>query len=223
VSGQRLVDLSIPLFPGAVTFPGDPPVRIDGPYNALNGPIREYCYTLRLPTQAGTHIQGPHYFRAEGRTIDAFPLTRFAGEAWVIDVRGQRLVTPAALAPLANAHLAGQVVLLHSGYMARLLAAPTPEALERLVAAKPGLTLEAAHWLVERGLRFIGIDSVGLEPGGATDYSVNRYLCQEEVLILEGLINLEQLPGRGAWVEAFPLPIRGVEGTPCRAIAWLPG
>jgi kynurenine formamidase len=216
------VDLSLPLVPGAAHFPGDPPVEVDGPYNALEGPVREYCYRLHLPTQAGTHIQGPHYFLAGGRPIDAFPLERFEGPAYVVDVRGLALFTPQSLAPLAGLDLAGAIVLFHSGYMARLMAAATPGELERLVATKPGLSLDAAIELAGRGVSLLGIDSVGLEPGGDPSYPVNRYLCQREVLILEGLTNLDQLPPAGAWVEAFPLPVPGVEGTPCRAVARVP-
>ncbi len=215
----RLIDLSLPLAPGRAYFPGDPPVEIEGPYNALEGPVREYCYRLHLPTQAGTHIQGPHYFLAEGRPIAAFPLERFEGPAYVLDVRGLPLFTPQSLAPLAGVDLHGAIVLFHSGYMARLLAAATPAELARLVAAKPGLSLGAAIELAERGVSMLGIDSAGLEPGGDLGYPVNRYLCEREVLILEGLTNLDQLPPAGAWLQAFPLPVPGVEGTPCRAVA----
>lgn len=218
----RLIDLSLPLSAGAVHFPGDPPVQVEGPYNALAGPAREYCYRLHLPTQAGTHIQGPHYFLAEGRPIGAFPLERFEGPAYVLDVRGLPLFTPRSLAPLAGVDLCGAIVLFDSGYMARLLAASTPAELARLVAAKPGLSLDAAIELAGRGVSMLGIDSAGLEPGGDPSYPVNRYLCEREVLILEGLANLDQLPPAGAWVEAFPLPVAGVEGTPCRAVARVP-
>ena len=205
-----------------VFFPGDPPVGVEGPYSALAGPVREYCYRLHLPTQAGTHLQGPHYFLAGGRPIHAFPVERFEGPAYVLDVRGRALFTPQALAPLTGVDLSGAVVLFHSGYMARLLAAATAEELAVLVAAKPGLALDAAQELVDRGVSMLGIDSVGLEPGGKRDYPVSRYLCEREVLILEGLTNLDRLPPAGAWVEAFPLPVPGVEGTPCRAVARVP-
>ena len=218
----RLIDLSLPLSAGSVHFPGDPPVELDGPYNALEGPVREYCYRLHLPTQAGTHIQGPHYFLAAGRPIDSFPIERFEGPAYVLDVRGLPLFTPQSLAPLAGVDLCGAVVLFHSGYMARLLAATTPGELAALVDTKPGLSLDAAIELAGRGVSMLGIDSVGLEPGGDLSYPVNRCLCEREVLILEGLTNLDRLPPAGAWVEAFPLPVPGVEGTPCRAVARLP-
>jgi kynurenine formamidase len=36
--------------------------------------------------------------------------------------------------------------------------------------------------------------------------------------LLEGLINLKEVKSRRFFLEAFPLKIRGVEGTPCRAI-----
>ena len=217
----RLLDLSQPLQPGAVTFPGDPPVEIEGPYSAVPGPDREYCYRLHLSSQAGTHIQGPHYFLPDGRPLAAFALERCCGDALVLDVRGRSLIGPADMAPLEGRKLAGRAILLLTGYTARLLAAP-PADLEALLAGKPGLTLAGAQWLVAQGAQLIGVDSVGLEPGGSCGYSINRLLCRHEVLIVEGLLGLELLPAQGAWFAALPLPIPTVEGTPCRAVAWLP-
>lgn len=79
--------------------------------------------------------------------------------------------------------------------------------------------MDAAVYLVEdKRISMIAIDSVGVESRSTSNYDVNVYLCRRGVLILEGLVNLHRLHSEDLWLEAFPLKIRGVEGTPCRAV-----
>lgn len=210
----RLVDVSA--WMDDFQFPGDEPVKVDGPFNFLTGANPEYVYHLSTPTQAGTHVQGPHYFVADGATIDTFPLERFEGEAVLVDLpgRGTDMGLHELQAAVAGRSLAGRVLLLRSGHMRRVINSGVLDPLDR-----PGLSLEAAQWLAsDSGVGMVAIDSVGLESRTTADYDVNVTLCRAGILILEGLIGLEQLGPGPLWLEAFPLKLRGVEGTPCRAV-----
>ncbi|MDI1290093.1 MAG: cyclase family protein [bacterium] len=213
-SGWELVDISMSM--EDFLFPGDQPLTLDGPHNFLAGNNPEYIYTITMESQSGTHIQGPHYFLEHGARIDAFPLARFEGSAHVIDLakRGADTTAEELRALLGHVDLAGRVLVLRTGHMAELIAGAALES-----STRPGLSLEAARYLVEdRGIAMIAIDSVGVESRETIDYDVNVYLCEQEVLILECLVNLGSIVGDDLWLEAFPLKIRGVEGTPCRAI-----
>lgn len=197
-------------------FPGDQPLTLDGPHNFLAGSNPEYIYTITMESQSGTHIQGPHYFLADGARIDTFPLSRFEGSAHVIDVvkRGVDMTADDLRSLLDDVDLAGQVLVLRTGHMAELI-----DGLPLHTSTRPGLSLDAACYLVEeKQVAMIAIDSVGVESRATSNYEVNVYLCEHEVLILECLVDLERVVGDDLWLEAFPLKIRGVEGTPCRAI-----
>jgi arylformamidase len=87
----------------------------------------------------------------------------------------------------------------------------------RFMLQKPGLSISGAKYLAGLRPKIIGIDSFGLEIPGSVDYEVNHFLFQQDIIILEGLVNLSKVI-EGAWLEAYPLPITNVEGTPCRAI-----
>lgn len=198
------------------TFPGDQEVVVAGPFNYLTGSNPEFVHHISSPTQAGTHVQGPRYFLADGATIDTFPLERFEGEAVLVDMprRGADTELEELLAGLAERSLAGKVLLLRTGHMEEVIASQTldPE-------TRPGLSLEAARWLAaESGVSMIAIDSVGVESRRTHNYEVNVTLCRAGILILEGLVNLGALGSGPLWLEAFPLKLRGVEGTPCRAV-----
>jgi arylformamidase len=210
----RLVDVSMWL--DDFTFPGDQHVEITGPFNFVAGANPEHVHHLVTPTQAGTHVQGPWYFVAGGDTIDAFPLERFEGPAVLVDMpgRGVDLSLSELQSGLAGRSVAGQVLLFRSGHMERVIVRGVLDPGDR-----PGLSLEAARWLAtDSGVSMVAIDSVGVESRVTSDFDVNVTLCRAGILILEGLVNLDSLGPGPLWLEAFPLKVRGVEGTPCRAV-----
>jgi arylformamidase len=221
----EIVDVSMPLPDEGLSFPGDRPVRVDGPFSHVMGHVREFCYTIAMSTQAGTHVQGGHYFRESGRRIDAYALHAFEGPAIFVDC-SRRVIERSDLVPsLGDTDLGTAKLVLRTGY-SRILVEEwrrTGSIPDELLLNKPGLTVDAARWLLDRGASFLGIDAPGFELYPTEDHRVNQLLCEREALLLENLTNLDRLPRSGCWIEFFPLPVVGVEGTPCRAIVKVPG
>jgi arylformamidase len=214
-NNYRIIDLSMYL--DGFTFADDQGVEVEGPFNRVPGNNPEFVYDLKICSQSATHIQGPHYFLEAGRPIDEFPLERFESDAFVVDMpkRGEDTTRSELSALVGELDLKGKAVLFRTGHMQQLIEGSPLEAHTR-----PGLSLEAAQYLVEeKGVSMVGIDSVGLESRQTQNYEVNVYLCENEIMILEGLVNLEQIKKDWVFVEAFPLKLEKVEGTPCRAIA----
>ncbi len=111
-------------------------------------------------------------------------------------------------------NLPGDIVLFRTGNMEEIIKSGVINPNKR-----PGLSLDAAKYLAEeQRVKVIAIDSIGVESRKRKNFEVNKYLCSKGVLLLEGLINLNAVHKRKIFLEAFPLKIRGVEGTPCRAI-----
>ncbi len=211
----RLMDISMDT--EAYTFPGNPPLEKSGPHSRVSGPVREYVYDLRLCTQSGTHIQSGHYFLEDGETLDQVTLERCQGWCRLVPLvkRGED-TTREDLKRLFERHpLQERMILFVTGHMEEIIATG-----RCLSESRSGLSPEAAAYLVEEhGITLLGIDSVGLESRSFNDFRVTRYLGARGVLLLECLVNLGQLPPFSrAYLEAFPLKIRGVEGTPCRAV-----
>jgi kynurenine formamidase len=88
----------------------------------------------------------------------------------------------------------------------------------------PGFGPEAAAFLVEeRGAVGLGIDTLGIDPGFATDFVVHRTISHPRgVWHVEGLTNLAAVPAVGAWVVVAPLRLVDGSGSPCRVIALVP-
>lgn len=214
MSDYRIIDISI--WMDAFVFPGNPEISICGPNNRVTGDNPEYVYDLELCSQSGTHIQGAHYFLENGSRINDYPLSHFEGPAYVLDCdkRGKDITEEELKEQLSTVDLKDKILILRTGHMDELLR-------DQMIIQKkrPGLSLGAARYLCEKkGIKMIAIDSLGVESRLSKNYDVNVYLCNRGILILECLANLNKIQAREVFLEAYPLKIKGVEGTPCRAI-----
>jgi kynurenine formamidase len=211
---ERLVDVSH--WMDAFSFPGNPEFSKTGPHNRVSGKNREYVYDLTLCTQTGTHIQGPHYFLENGQTIDLFRINDFEGPCLIVDLekRGKDTTSEDLKNLIHPDERQLPILVLRTGHMEEVI-----QTGELAPTRRPGLSLDAAAFLTEQtGFRLIGIDSVGLESRSTENFEVNVHFARHGVLLLEGLVNLHSVRARHAFLHAFPLKIRGVEGTPCRAV-----
>ena len=214
MSDYRIIDVS--MWMDAFDFPGNPPVTVSGPFNRVAGDNREFVYDIELCSQSGTHVQGAHYFRGDGNRINDHPLNRFEGVAYILEMkkRGSDVTLEEMRGLLKDVDLKDKILILRTGYMEELIHSGKIDN-----RCRPGISLEAARYLCEeQSIRMIGIDSIGLESMVTENYDVNVYLCSQGILILECLVNLSSITRKEVFLEAYPLKIRGVEGTPCRAI-----
>jgi kynurenine formamidase len=254
----RLIDLSVPLEDGAASEPLPPRVRYaahDGeglrqmqqllgvrPEDLVySGGLGWAVEEVQAITHTGTHVDAPYHYgpRSEGRParrIDEVPLEWCFAPGVVLDVRhkaaGEAITVAdleAALAGIAYRLRPRDIVLLHTGADKRLESAD--------YFAQPGLGREGVLWLVEQGVRVIGIDAYTLDrpfANMAADYrrtgdgrhiwpahfaGLTREYCQ-----IEKLANLDQLPRpHGFWVSCLPVKVKGASAGWCRAVALVPG
>lgn len=191
-------------------------------------------------THTGTHVDAPYHYGAESegrpaRRIDEVPLEwcfapgvvldmrhKAAGDFITVDDLRQALDTiEYRLRPL-------DIVLLQTGADQRL---GTPE-----YFAQPGLGREGTLYLVEQGVRVIGIDAYTLDRPFAAmvaDFQrtgdgsyiwpahfagLTREYCQ-----IEKLTNLDRLPRpHGFYVSCLPVKIHKASAGWCRAVALIP-
>jgi kynurenine formamidase len=143
-------------------------------------------------------------------------LSSFEGTAYVIDIkkRGTDVTAEELKEQLDSVDLQDKILILRTGHMAELIRDKV-----LIQDKRPGLSINAARYLCEdKGIKMIAIDSVGVESRVSKNYDVNVYLCKQGILILVCVANLDQITKQEVFLEAFPLKIVGVEGTPCRAI-----
>jgi kynurenine formamidase len=173
--------------------------------------------TLSMYSHSGTHMDAPRHFLPEGATLDQQNLSACCGPARVIDltpIAPKQLITIEDVTSRLNVVHPGDRLLFRTDWHRR---AGTPQYRDLL----PRISLELAHWLVERQVALIGV-----EPPSVADVNnlqeltaVHQTLFRGGVLIVEGLANLDQLQREQIEFIALPLKITGGDGSPVRAIA----
>ncbi len=205
---MKMYDVTVPLQAAMPVYPGDAPFRIrpvaqlrkGDPFNIL---------ALSLSSHTGTHVDAPYHFEANGVTIDQMPLEVFYGPSVVRDVGEADEVTEGTLEALDIPP--GTQRLLLKTRNSRLWADPSFH--EEFVAVTP----RGARWLVERGLRLVGVDYLSIEAFGAREFPTHHTLLQAGVAIVEGL-DLSQVPPGAYTLLCLPLRLAGGDGAPARAV-----
>lgn len=202
---MKIIDISRPIYTGMPVWPGDTPAEFDFAATKAGG----YSCNVgraRLSMHTGTHADAPYHFDDAGAKIDEIPLDVHVGPARVIDVRGQKVVTPGLL----EAHDLGATprVLLRSDVW-------TEPA--RFPAGWPLLAPGLAAWLASRGVRLIGLDFPSVDAIDSKDLPIHHELGRAGVHILENLDLRGVEPGVYELI-ALPLRIRGGDGCPVRAV-----
>jgi len=191
------------------------------------------CFSrvVSLHEHTGTHLDAPAHFIEGAETVDQISAERLVCPVAVIDIAAQAALDSDYALSVADVErseaLHGElphasVVVVHSGWAKRRTDARAylgNDDSGRL--SFPGISHEAALWLVRhRQIAGLGIDTPGIDPGHDTDFTVHRHsTLPNGVWQLEGLINLDQLPARGATIFVGVLPFVGGSGAPARVIA----
>ena len=172
---------------------------------------------LTLGTHLGTHVDAPSHYLTNGATTEQLALETLVGPAMVVDVPSSAgaLIEPTDLEPHAEAIAERGRVLLRTGWSNHFGS-------ERFFKDHPGLTPDAARWLVARGARLIGLDLPS--PSLADCKAVHEILLSASppVVIVESLANLDQLPSKFT-LAVLPLKLVGLDGSPSRVIAMVDG
>jgi kynurenine formamidase len=182
-------------------------------------------YGLTISEHTGTHMDAPLHFIAEGPAhygTDEIPLDRLAGRAATIEATdlgaGDDLLAVGRIEAWEEEHgpiEANDRVLLRYGWDSRWATGPEGR---RFLEDWPGLSVEAAEYLLGKGVSLVGCDTLAIDAALSTENPAHHALLGSEVYIVENLKNLDRLPPFSLFI-ALPLKIRGGSGSPIRAVA----
>lgn len=204
---MTLYDATLPLRSNMVTFPGDPPFEMTPFFQRGKGDRFNLCL-VSMGTHLGTHVDPPAHYLDEGSTVDQIPLEVFVGPGIVLDMRGKRSIDRADL----EEHPIGEYprVLFKTDNGPKLLQTEFDENYVHL-------TRDGALYLVECGVRLVGIDYLSIEAYHNTNAPVHTILLESGVLVVEG-VNLLEVPAGPCVIYCLPLRIEGGDGAPARVL-----
>ncbi|CAA0156072.1 cyclase family protein [Tenacibaculum maritimum] len=186
-----------------------------------------------------THIDAPWHYSPttngeKSKTIDEVPLDWCYGEGVVIDMKHKKDFDPITVSDIDKflqkndlTLKPGMIVLVKTGR-------------DKINGTKDfhkkgtGMTAQATEWLIDSGIKVMGIDSWGWDlplpymikkakESKNSEYFWEAHLVgqNKEYCHMEQLVNLDALPLSGFKVAVFPLKIVGASAAPARVVAML--
>ena len=197
--------------PSMRVFPGSPqPSFIEWSKFEIHGYSSEVMF---LGTHTGTHIDAPSHFIPDSRTIDKIKVSRFVSRSILIKIpkKADQQIT---LNDIINCKIhANDTVVFATGWEKRFKN-------DNYMMNNPGLSLDAAEYLVSNRVNAVAIDGPSIDRGVDNNFNIHSALLSNDIPIIENLCNLEELSS----VKSFtlivnPLKLVGASGSPVRAIA----
>ncbi len=210
------LETSIPSWSGGCGF--DHRTKLD--YDEGQGEIKFKIQKLTMHAGIGTHLDAPAHCVPGGANVDELSLESLAASCVMINVASrvhERFsLSPQDIMDFELTHgriLPKSLVMIHTGWD-RYWTTPS---LYRNNHIFPSVSPEAAHFLLERQVVGLGIDT--LSPDRPEDgFLVHKYFLEANKYLIENATHLGSLPPTGSFVLGLPLKIRGGTEAPMRLV-----
>ncbi len=207
---MTIFDISVTISPEMPVWPGDPAMEVSMALSMDRGDSVNVTQ-LRMTAHTGTHVDAPHHFLNDHRTIEDLALDVLTGPCYVMQLPDD--VDEISAEVLDRMSIGANTTrLLFGTRNSHLWAHGQHEFYKDFVAVSP----DGAEWLVTHGIKLVGVDYLSVATFD-DQYPTHLTLLKAGVIILEGL-NLSQVP-RGFYdLYCLPLKIKGADGAPARTI-----
>ena len=206
----KIWDITVPYRTDLPLWPGDPEPSM----TMMKCQDEGYrCNVTRLDTGVhfGTHLDAPVHFIEGGKGVDELDINVLVGPCVVAEVSEAMDITPDHLTALNLP--ADTARLLLKTKNSALWEKPS-HAFHKDFAA---LTADAARWVVDGGIKLIGIDYLSIQLFADSDSTTHNVLLGAEVIIVEGLDLRAVTPG-AYQLTCLPMNLVAADGAPVRAI-----
>ncbi len=206
---SRIIDISVTSHSSMPQWPGGSGFHLSRTQRMEDGSANNVS-RLDTDVHCGTHVDAPLHFVEGGGTVEHLALHTLIGPALVVNLSDCDVITRDLLE--ASGIPAGTERVLFQTRNSRLWSDPDQSFREDFVALAP----DAAGWVVERGIRLVGVDYLSVQrfhDGPET----HQILLQAGVVILESL-NLEAVVPGSYELICLPIKLADAEGAPARAL-----
>jgi arylformamidase len=207
---MTIYDISLSISPNLPTWPGDPPLQIKQ-IESMDKGAHDNVTHISASVHLGTHVDAPHHFLNDGRTIEQLPLEVLTGPCYVTQLPdGIEAITSEVL---DRTEITSEMKRVLFGTSNSHYWAKNESKFQTDFVA---ITEDGAEWLVEHGVQLVGVDYLSVAPYGDS-VPTHTVLLKAGIVVVEGL-NLSNIM-RGFYdLYCLPLKIAGSDGAPARAI-----
>jgi arylformamidase len=206
-TSMKLIDVSVPIDAALPNYPGNTPFSLEAVKRIAQGASSNVS-TLHMSAHTGTHVDAPRHFFDSGPGTEALPLEMLCGRTRVVEVTTRKSIDADDLSAI---DLAEDVRVLVKSCNSRLWGSPTfhPDYV--------GLTESGARYLVEHGIKVIGVDYLSVEEFKKSGAPAHHILLGAGTIVIEGL-NLRDVEPGIYDMMCLPLKVVGSDGAPARVV-----
>jgi len=207
-----IYDVTVPVSNELPTWPSDPAVEITD-FRSLSAGDGANVSMLNFGAHTGTHVDAPAHFIEGAAKVETMPLDALIGEAQVIEVPEEALFIDEEF--VKKTYLPGTERVIFKTRNSAFWSEAEPEFHTDFTY----LDLPAAKWLVEQGIKLVGIDYLSIEKYASEKHETHLALLSRGVVILEGL-NLSGIGAGRYELICLPLRLRSNkgDGAPARVV-----
>jgi arylformamidase len=202
------LDVTVPVHPGMVRWPGDPIVKVSRRLDMARGDDINLSM-ISMGAHTGTHIDAPGHFLRFGKSIDQMPFSAMVGPARVIEIRDPESIKVVELA--THRIRRGERILFRTRNSRRCWRA------KHFVKDYVHISREGARFLAARQVAIIGVDYLSVGGFKEEGHEVHLTLLGAGVWLIEGLDLSRVRSGRYDLI-ALPLKMKGADGAPARVL-----
>ncbi len=202
---MKIYDISIPISEDMIVYKNrtekKPVFRIVADYDQNSVYETDICLNLHT----GTHVDAPLHVFENGQMVNSYPLEKFYGDAIVIDLSGVD-------GCIEREHLSDKKIQKNDIVILKTKNSEDESFNFDFVY----LSLSGAQYLLEKKIKTVGIDGLGIERNQA-DHATHKELLRQNIPIIEGLSLRNISEGRYQFI-GFPVSILNAEASLLRAV-----
>jgi kynurenine formamidase len=214
---HKLIDLSHTIEDEMITYKGLPaPIICDylsreASREHYTGGTEFHIGKIEMVANTGTYVDSPFHRFADGIDLSELPLESLAELPGIV-VHASEMGQAVSANAFRDLDLKGKAVLVHTGWARHWRT-------DQYFEGHSFLTGEAAAYLVEAGVSFVGIDSLNIDDTNDGSRPAHTQLLRANIPICEHMCNLELLPESGFRFHAVPVKVKAFGTFPVRAYA----
>lgn len=207
---MKIFDVTVPITNSMAVWPGDPAVNNHLVAAIENGDEADVT-AIHMSAHTGTHIDAPRHFVENGDGIESLHLSTLLGEVEVVEIDSNvDHIDVDTLAGLNKERWKTRVLFKTRNSRLRLI---EKQSFDQAFTA---LLPEAANYLVNRGVKLVGIDYLSIAP---FENGMDTHLAflKNNVIVIEGL-NLSDVSAGIYNLIALPILLENGDGAPARVL-----
>lgn len=207
---MTIYDITLGISPELPVWPGDQAIVLEQ-VKSMDDGAHSNVTRLAMSAHTGTHVDAPHHFLNDHRTVEQLSLEILTGKCFVLDLCSVEGHITAEVFQSAGIPEGTLRLLVKTKNSTRWQAGE-----KEFFTGFQGISEDGARWLVEKGIKLIGIDYLSVAPFKQS-VPTHTVLLKAGIIALEG-VDLSAVNQGEYDLYCLPLKLIGSDGAPARAI-----